>query len=515
VSTYDVIVIGAGHNGLTTAAALARAGRAVLVVEARDTPGGLAGAHEFHPGFRRPVLHDTSAVRTWIVRQLDLDKHGLRLRSVPPDVMALGQPGEALLLRGDRAGALDEIAARSQHDAAQLGELHDFAARARDALGAFLDEPPVDVLDVESAGAWDLLRRALRVRKLRRRDLLELMRLPPMCVADWLDERFELDVLKAVLAFPAVAGDFTGPRSPGTNAAFLFGLCTSGPGIEGGGPALVAALEKAARAAGADIRTNARVEAVRVDRGVGGVRLETGEEIDAPVVAASCHPAETFLRLLPRRTLPVRLVHRMQRFRSRGTAALVSFALRSRPRFPAHDADGAEFARTGASLNDLERAFDAVKYGRLPEQPVLQLHVSPATSAATGTEASVLSALVHAVPYVSERQRSDATEWSDAARVQLGDRVQEIVESHCGALDVVARHVWLPRDLEKQFSLPQGNLHHGERSLDQILVRPVPECARYATPIPGLFLCGSGSHPGGGITCAPGALAAQAIRSRT
>lgn len=501
MGTHDVIVIGAGHNGLTTAVALARAGRNVLLLEARDALGGLAGAYEFHPGFRGHALHDTTGVRPWVVSQLELEKHGLRLRSTPPDVLALGAPGEALWLRGD--GAVADIAALSHHDGVRFVELHDFVARARNAVRAFLDEPPVDVLHLESTGAWELLRRALRVRKVGRRDLLELARLPSMCVADWLDDWFELDVLKAALALPVVAGDFTGPRSPGTNAALLFGLCARAPGVEGGGPALVAALERAARAAGVTIRTKARVDCIRVDRRVRGVRLQDGDEVDAPIVAAACHPSETFLRLMPRGTISFRLLHRIQRFRSRGTAAVVSFALRERPRF---ETDGAaEFVRVAESLNHVERAFDSVKYGRLPEQPALQLHV-PRDADSSST---VLSALVHAAPYVRDR------EWNDAARTQLGDRVQEIIEAHCGALDAVARHVWLPLDLEEQFSLPQGNVYHGERGLDQILVRPIPECSRYTTPVPGLFLCGSGSHPGGGITCAPGALAAQAIRSNS
>ena len=504
VSAFDVIVIGAGHNGLTTAAALARAGRSVLVVESGDAVGGLAAAHAFHNGHALRILQDTRGVRRFVVRDLELQKHGLRMRGTAPDVLALGAPGDALVLRGERAAALEAIAARSRPDADAYAALLDFATRTRDALATFLDQPPVDVLDVQSAGSLDLLRRALRVRAAGRRDLLELLRQPPMSVADALDERFELDVLKAALALPAVAFDHTGPRSPGTQASFLFDAAAAGPGVEGGGPALVTALESAATAAGATIRCAARVERVRVDGRVRGVRLADGEEIDASVVAASCHPAETFLRLMPRRSMPARLLHRVQRLRTRGTAAVVAFALPQRPRFAARPDEVFEFVRTGADLNALERAFDSVKYRRLPEHPALQMHVSEHSSSGV-----VLSALVHAVPYALEGG------WSEARRTQLGDRVQEIVAAHCDDFEVVARAVWVPPDLEQRFALPQGNLHHGEHALDQILVRPIPECSRYATPVPGLFLCGSGSHPGGGITCAPGFLAARAIRSQT
>ncbi len=208
---------------------------------------------------------------------------------------------------------------------------------------------------------------------------------------------------------------------------------------------------------------------------------------------------------MPRRTVPFRLAHRVQRLRSRGTTALVSFALRSRPRFADRDGDAPEFVRIAASLDAIERAFDAIKYGRLSDDPALQVHVADA-DASSGT---VLSAQAHYVPHELDGG------WTDRARDQLADRVREKIETHCGNLDVVASRVSAPPDLEARFSLPQGNLHHGEHSIDQLLVRPVPECSRYATPLDGLFLCGSGSHPGGGITCAPGALAAQAIRQNT
>ncbi len=504
MSAFDVIVIGAGHNGLTTATTLARAGRSVLVVEARDTVGGLAGAHAFGDGHALRILQDTRGVRSSVVRDLELEKHGLRMRETAPDVLALGAPGESLVLHGEREAAVRALAARSQHDAHSYAALLDFSARTRAALRTFLDEPPVDVLDVQSAGSLDLLRRALRVRTVGRRDLLELLRQPPMSVADALDERFELDLLKAALALPIVSFDFTGPRSPGTQASFLFDLAAAGPGVVGGGPALIAALESAATAAGATIRCAARVERIRVDGRVRGVRLTDGEEIDAPVVAASCHPAATFLSLMPPRSMPFRLLHRIQRFRTRGTAAVVAFAMRGRPRFTTQPDADIEFVRIGADLNALERAFDAVKYERLPEQPALQIHLSE-----DGNSGTVLSVLVHAVPYTL------VGGWTEARREQLADRVQESVAAHCIDFDVASRALWAPPDLDDRFALPQGNLRHGEHALDQILVRPVPECSRYATPIAGLFLCGSGSHPGGGITCAPGALAARAIRAHT
>jgi phytoene dehydrogenase-like protein len=503
---YDVIVIGAGHNGLTTAALLAQAGRRVLVLERHDVVGGLAASEEFHPGYRSAgLLHDTTTVRPDVVAKLELQKHGLRLRREPADVLALGERGDGLLLAGNRERAGEEIGSRSARDAERYAEFRATIDRLRAVLGAFLNEPPVDLLDVESAGAWDLLKRGLRVRRLGRRDLLELLRLPPMCAADWLDEWFETELLKAGLALPAVAGTFTGPRSPGSNTSLLLRECAAGPGLDGGAHTLVHALENAARAAGAEIRTAARVARIQVDGNVRGVRLADGEELQASVVAASCHPRTLFLSLLSPSSMPARLAQRFEHYRTRGTTAHVLLASRSPLRWRERDAD-IEFVRVAPSVDTIERAFDAAKHRRMPQEPVLEIHVASISSAELAPEGhAVVSILVHFAAYDVQGG------WDESRRKQLGDCVVEIVESHSIGLDVVAQRVATPVDLEARYALPGGNIHHGEHSLDQILVRPTPECSRYATPIPGLFLCGSGSHPGGGLTCMPGALAARAV----
>jgi len=277
--------------------------------------------------------------------------------------------------------------------------------------------------------------------------------------------------------------------------------------VEGGAPALVKALEAAARAHGADIYTNANVTQLLLADTVRGVRLESGEELQAPVVAASCHPRQVFLGLVPRRALSFQLAHRIESYRSRGTTAQVLFALRAPLRSASTAADDAAvFAHTARNLDDIERAFDAVKYRRLPERPILEIHVpSTATPELCPPGQAVVSVHVHFVPYDLEPG------WGPGERERLGDRVQEILEPHCGSREVVARCVLAPPDLEARYALPGGSIHHGEHSLDQLLVRPAPECSRYRTPVPGLFLCGGGSHPGGGLTCMPGTLAARAI----
>jgi phytoene dehydrogenase-like protein len=332
--------------------------------------------------------------------------------------------------------------------------------------------------------------------------MLELLRVPPMCVADWLNEWFESDLLKAALALPAVAGNFAGPWSPGTAANLLFQEAAAGPGVEGNAAALVAALRGACDAHGVEIRTRARVQRVVLDaRRVRGVVLDSGEELQAGVVAASCDPKTLFLKLVPPGSCSARLLHRITHYRCTGTTAQVLFGLDRPPR--AGDATF-EFARTGAHVDEIERAFDAIKYKRFAAQPVLDIHV-------TSDAKPVASVLVHFAPYDLEGG------WTPDAKEKLADTVTQSLSAHLDgfASSVVARHVLAPPDIEREYGVHGGDIHHGEHAIDQRLMRPAPECVDYATPIAGLFLCGSGSHPGGGLTCAPAWLATRAILERT
>jgi len=507
---FDVVVVGAGHNGLTTAALLARRGRKVLVVERRDVAGGIASGDEFHPGYRSGgLLQDTTGVRESVVRELALEGHGLRRRDRPHDVLALGDDGRSLFLYGDRERAGEEIARHSEADAAAYPRMLGFVDRVRGALAGFLDEPPLDLIHLESAGVLNLLKRGLGVRRLGRREMLELLRLPPMSVADWLGEWFESDLLQAALALPALAGTNMGPRSPGSNANLLLYLGAARGSVEGGGPALVKALEAAAGEQGVELRCGASVERILCDaEGVRGVLLAGGEEISTRIVAASCDPRHALLDLLSPGTLEHRLERRMRKWRLRGTTAQVLLALSTSPRFAGRENEIVEFARTGSSLDDIERAHDATKYRQASEHPVLELHVPTVSNPDLAPEGhAVLAALVHFAPY----DLGDG--WSDETRRHLGDRVVEILERHAPGIreSVVGGAVLSPADLEAQYGLSGGHVHHGEHALDQRLIRPAPECVGYRTPVPGLWLCGSGTHPGGGLTCAPGALAAGAI----
>ena len=497
------VVIGAGLNGLTCATLLAKKGHKVVVLEAADSAGGIATPFEFHPGYRSAgVLHDTSGLRPRAVSQLALEQHGLKLRSRRPDVVALAADAERILIPGDD----DAARVRAGLGADADGYLRYRAAlgRMRPVLASFLDLPPVDVVHVETVSRWDLLKRAMKVRRLGRRDMLELLRLPPMCVADWLGEFMSSAPLKAALAWPSVAGDFLGPWSPGSTATLLLAEAAAGPGVEGGGSAIASALEKAARAAGVTIRTGARVKQIALDKGaVTGVELEGGERVASDRIAASCHPRTVFLDLLPPAATAFRLRERIASFRSRGTIAQVMLAVEKAVELP----EGAALARVAGHVDDIERAFDAVKHRRFPDASVLEVAVPSASDAALAPSgASVISAHVFA-PYAVDGG------WTEAARDKLARQVVEVLERHLPGIReaLVGKAVLAPPDLEARFGLPGGNLHHGEHGLDQLLVRPIPECVGYRTPIAGLFLCGGGSHPGGGLTCAPGLLAAEAI----
>ncbi len=512
MSAYDAIIIGAGHNGLTTAALLARRGRRVLVLEQRDAIGGLASSDEFHPGYRGAgVHHDTTGIRRAVVQALGLERHGLRLRARRPEVLALGHEGRALLLDGNDERTARAIAQHVPADGERYLRYRAFIDRVRGVLERFLDEPPIDPTGLERRGLRDAMRGALRLRLLGKRDMLELLRLPAMCVADWLDEWFESDLLKASLALPALAGSFTGPRSPGSNLNLLLWEA-GGSGVIGGGPALVAALEAAARDAGAEIRSGARAEAIVLDgSGACGVRLRGGETIPAGLVAASCDPKRTLLELLPPFSITQRLEHRIRKLRTRGTTAHMLLALSAPPRFAGLPERDVGFARTGNDLLSIERSFDAVKYRRVSDEPVLDIHV-PTVDAPQLAPAghAVVSVLVHCVPYDRDPP------WDRGARERLSDSVLSILERHAPGVSstLVASAISTPRELETRYGVSGGHTHHGEHALDQRLLRPAPGCIRYGTPVAGLFLCGSGSHPGGGLTCAPGALAAAAILAR-
>jgi len=509
-SRYEVIVIGAGHNGLTAAALLAGQGLKVLVLEQSQTIGGIAGGDEFHPGYRTAgLLHDTSGVRPYVVKALSLQKHGLELLEERPSFLALGTNGSGLLLTGNAQRTAHEISRFSTRDADQYLNYRSFIERIQGLVRHLMDEPPPNIETPDFQGAVDLIKKGAALRLLGKKEMMEIFRISPMCVADWLNEWFDTDLLKAALAGPAIYGNFAGPWSPGTNANLLVWECTGRISVKGGPQSLVAALERAAKSSGADVVLGAKVERIMVAGGKAhGVQLEDGQRIEAQVVAASCDPRHTFLDLLSPRFVDYRVRDHIRNFRGRGTTAKVNLALSAPLEFACRPGEMVEFARTGDDFTHLEKAFDAVKYRRFSDAPVLDIHVPTVSSPQLAPKGhSVVSILVHFASYHLNPP------WDEEQREKLGDLVVSTLEQYAPGISrlVAAREVLTPKDLRERYGLVEGNILHGEHCLDQLLVRPVPECAHYATPVPGLYLCGSGSHPGGGITCGPGYLAASVI----
>ncbi len=503
---FDAIVVGAGPNGLAAATRLAHGGRKVVVLERNAAIGGLSAAREFHPGYIAPgILHDDGLMSPRVVAALGLAGHGLTFRDAPPVLLAeAGARG--LLLPRDPAAA-GELAARSPHDADAYTKLRAFLATLAPLGDRLMTSPPPPLSPHSKGELWEVVRAGLGVWKLGKAETLELLRVAPMCVADFLNESFETPLLVEGLAAGAVLATWAGPWSAGTTTNFLLREGAPGREIAGGPPALVAALERAARAAGVEIRTGAEVERLAVaDDRIRGARLASGETIDAVLVVATCDPKRTLLGLLPPGTLPVAKEEEARRIRSRGTAAKIHLAL-SGP-LPLAGRESVETIRIGGGhVDDLERAFDAIKYRQFSARPQLDVRVPTVADPKLAPAGHhVLSIVAGFVPFALDGG------WSEARRTELLEAVLDQLERHAPGTRgrVVASEVLDPARLEAELALTGGQLHHVEPALDQLLVlRPSAGTARYATAVGGLFLGGSGSHGGGGVTCAAGLLAAE------
>ncbi len=521
---YDVIVIGAGHNGLTCAATLAKAGRKVLVLEAAHEAGGLAAGRPFHAGYTVPgILHDTSGVRTRVVSSLGLAKHGLRFESEERAGLGLA-PGESpIAFYRDPVKTAPYLTQISPNEAGHYASYCGFLKKIGRFLEPLVNDLPPQIAASNASDMWGLLKAGANLRRLGRAEMIDFLRIGPMPVNDWVREYFTDERICAYLAGPGVWGSFLGPWSPGTTATLLMQEAVRGPQIEGGPAALIRALEAAALAHGAEVRTDAAVAKIVVgNSGATGVVLASGESIEAKRIASSCDPKTTFLDLVEPARISIPLEAKIRNYRQRGVIAKLHYAL-SAPFVPGGSGSGAtggasagangvpafSSARIAASLAEIERSFDSVKYGTIPEAPYLDLHVSTATDTSLAPDGhAVLSVCAYGVPHDVEGG------WTDNRRRELRERVDARIESVAPGFSKTVVHCELltPPDLARELRIQGGHLYHGEHGLDQLLfMRPVAPCSRYATPVPGLYLCGSGSHPGGGITCAPGEIAAGVI----
>jgi phytoene dehydrogenase-like protein len=505
------IVIGAGHNGLVAGLRLARAGRKVTIVERRAEVGGLCAASEVHPGYTVPgLLHDTTGVRRDVVDSLGLARFGLEFESDAPSVLAAHSEHKGVVLHAEARRSRDELETLHKGDGDGYIAWRGFLSRIRGFVSGVLSTKPPLMKPDSIAELWSLGKTGIGLRRLGKPDMLELMRVAPMCAADWLQEFFGDPLPAAALAAPAAIGASLGPWSAGTAASLLLYESVRGAEVKGGPAALTRSLQKAFEAAGGVIALGCGVTRIRLDRGaVSGVELEGGEFIEAPLVVASCDPKHALLDLVEPGSLPLDVEEQVASIRVRGSTAKVNLALDGQIQFRGRVGERHARAAVADHLDEIERAFDAAKYRGCSARPHLEVSVPSVQDASLAPAGKdVVSILAHAAPYNLEGG------WSREASERFGDVVVEVLERVAPGTRarIIAREVLGPADLEDRYGLTGGHIHHGEHALDQLLfMRPTPKLARYTTPIEGLYLGGSGSHPSGGVTCQPGALAAEAI----
>jgi phytoene dehydrogenase-like protein len=528
VSECDAIVIGAGHNGLVAAAVLAGAGLRTLVLERTDEIGGCVATSEIAPGYRGPVLAHRAALDPLVVRRLRLESKGLEIVRPEARVLAPTLDGRALTLWSDLARAREAIAPFSTRDAERYPEFLSSVSAVARVLRTVLSAPPPDI---DHPGASDLvaaLAAARQFRALARKDAYRLLRWLTMPVADFVSEWFESEPLRATVAAGGVLGSFAGPRSAGSTAVLLLFASQDGhpvtPGwtARGGIGAIAAALSGAARDSGAHIRTGAEVRRViQKDGRAAGVVLATGEEIRSRFVLSSLDPKRTLLTLVDPGDLPPAFARHVERIRMRGTLAKVNYGVAALPDFPglrsAPPGSGTAAlsgcVRLARHTDAIEQAFDCAKYGRYSEEPLIELAIPSITDPALAPPGHhVVSAYVQFAPFTLRD-----TDW-DAERQRLGDVTTNTIERYAPgfARSIVAQQVITPVDLERRWGLTGGHAFHGELALDQLAIaRPLLGWSRYGTPLRGLYLCGSGTHPGIGVDGRSGMFAAQAAISAT
>lgn len=516
----DAIVIGAGHNGLVTAAYLAKAGRTVTVLERRERVGGILDTVEIAPGVRAPgIVHTIGRLRRSVIDDLGLVQHGLVTIDPAVRVFAPQPDGPGLTIWADAARTAAELRERSPNDAEAYPA---FDARVR-ALASFLSYlhaiTPPDVKDPSIADALNGLKLGNAFRRLGAKAGREATRAMPMAIADYVAEAFETDAMRGAIASRATMYTAMGPWSAGTTSVLLADSAGNDGGAPGqsmtakGGPgALAEALASAARAFGAEIRTGTEVEGIitRNGRAV-GVAVASGEELHARAVISAADPKRTLTELIDPVVVGPHLSWRAANIRTPGAVSKVNLALSGLPSFAGADSPERLAGRIviAPSVDYLERAYDASKFGRMSEEPYLEATIptiSDPTLAPDGQH--VMSIVVQWTPY-----RLREGEW-DAERDHLADVTVKTMERFAPGLGelVTARQVITPTDLERDYGLSGGHVYHAEPGLDQFFAwRPMFGHARYRFGIPGLYLCGSGAHPGGGVTGAPGANAAREI----
>jgi phytoene dehydrogenase-like protein len=517
---YDAIIIGGGHNGLVTAAYLARAGKKVVVLERRYVLGGAAVTEEIFPGFKFSVCsYVVSLLRPEIIRELDLPRHGLEI--LPLDGTFTPMPnGDHLWRVNDHAKTRREIARHSPMDAEAYDEYGQAMAKMAKFVKPILGMVPPDPTKLRYNELAQLLFLGRRFQSMPSGEKYNLVQLMTMSAADFLDQWFETDVLKATMSASGIIGTFLGVRSPGTAYVLLHhymgeidGAFRSWGFSRGGTGGISNAIASAAREAGAEIRTEAPIARIIVKNGQArGVVLQNGDEIFADVISSSVDPNLTFLKMIDPGHLPDEFLTEVRRYKYRGSSGKVNLALDALPDFKCIPGPGAHLRGAisiSPAVDYMERAYDDAKYGDFSRRPYIDMVIPTLTDPSVAPPGKhILSCFVQYAPY----KLREGT-W-DEKREAFGDNVIETIAEYAPNIKSIirGRQVVTPLDMERTFGLTEGNIFQGELTLEQLFfLRPVPGWAQFRTPIKNLYMCGSATHPGGGIMGAPGRLAALEI----
>ncbi|MGZ4431374.1 MAG: phytoene desaturase family protein [Gaiellales bacterium] len=517
---YDAIVIGGGHNGLVTAAYLARAGMRVVVLERRHVLGGAAVTEEIVPGFRFSVAsYVVSLLRPEIIRELDLPRHGLEI--LPLDGTLTPLDGDHLWRVNDHGRTLRELRRWSLSDAEAYEEYGQLMVQMARFIKPVLSVVPPDQGRINPLEWIPLTPLARSFARLPRRLQDTFIQVMTMSAADFLDQWFETDPLKATMSASGIIGTFQGVRSPGTAYVLLHHYMGEIDGAfrawgipRGGTGAVSMAIASAARALGAEIRTEAPVARIDVRGGRAvGVTLESGEQLLAGSVLSSADSRVTFERLLEPDVLDPEFLAQVRRYKFRGSSGKVNLALDGLPEFTCLPGGG-EHLRGAISFSPsveyMERAYDDAKYGRPSRRPYIDMIIPTLVDPAMAPPGKhVMSCFVQYAPY-----HLHEGEWDDAAREAFGETVLDTIEERAPNIRklIIDKQVLTPLDIEQRIGLSEGNIFQGELSLEQLFFnRPVPGWARYRTPVADLWMCGSAAHPGGGLMGAPGRIAAMEL----
>jgi phytoene dehydrogenase-like protein len=517
---FDAIVVGAGHNGLTAAAYLQRAGLRVCVLEARELIGGACVTEELWPGQRvSRASYVVSMLQPKVVADLKLRDFGYDPIPLDPEFATFAADGRPILLPNDDEIAYEQIARVSPRDAEAMAPFNALFEKAARFLKPLMLKAPPAAGSKRPGDVFELLREAGRAAGLSRRDLMDIFRLMTMSVGDLLDDHFETDELKGAYASSGVVGVWAGPYTPGTAYNLLHHALGEVDGVQGawghvrgGMGAISQAIAASARAAGATIRTGAPVASIDVDGGrVTGVTLASGETIHAPVVLSGAHPKRTVLDLVGAEHFPDEVAQDMRRYRTRGGSVKINAILSEPPRYVNASPEVSEqllhaSVAIAPSVPYLERAWQDATLGRPAEGPYIEVEVPTSIDPSlTDDGTTVLTMFTQYGPH-------SAGDWPEGAREAYAQRCFDLLAQHApNVRDAIVHYeVLAPPDLERIFGLEGGSIFQGEQGLDQMaFMRPSPALARYATPVHGLYLCGAGTHPGGGVIAAAGHNAAH------